>query len=540
MMPMSTRDERARQASVSDIRQMYIGGRFVDARDGRHLDCMDPGTGRVIATVPDGGDEDVALAVASARTVFDGGAWTRLDARPRSRFLFELSLALRRTEAGIAEIEVCDNGKPLSQARWDVQEAAFLFEYYAGWTTKLAGELPPVGNGALSMVLGEPVGVAGLIAPSNLPLLMAAQKVAPALAAGCRCVLKPAEEAPLSALELARLAADIDVPSGALNVVTGRGPRAGAALVASRGVDKISFTDMLEVGRLIRRQPADTMQRVTFELEGKSASIVFADADLEPTIDGVCKAVFLNQGQVCGSCGRVFIEDEIYDEAVEAISRRVAALIPGHGLNPGTIFGPLISAEQHDGVVSYVDSGRAQGAIVAAEGSLPRDPELSRGLFSRPTVFVDVTSKMRVAREEIFGPVMTVMGFGDLDNGVRHANDTEYGLAGSIWTKDVTKPIAVARRLRTGTVWVNDALQAPSETMGVASRVPVWVASSDDSASRSTSSTSRSTSSSRRQKGWGHDERRGTGAGASGARNPHKDNGSGDARRGAPVGGRRA
>lgn len=444
---------------------MFICGEWVEAADGGRLDAVDPGTGRVIATVPDAAIADADRAVASACAAFVGGVWSRMDARSRSRRLFEIADELRSGRERMAQIEVRDNGKPLSQALWDVDESAFLFEYYAGWVTKLAGQIPPVGNGALSMVQGEPVGVAALVTPWNFPLLMAAQKVAPALAAGCTCVLKPAEQTSLSALELARIVEQVELPDGVFNVLTGVGPRAGAALVGSPGVDKISFTGSVEVGRLIHKQASEAMQRITLELGGKSASIVFADADFDAAVEGVSRAVFMNQGQVCGSCSRVFVHDSIYDAVIEAIGERVAALQPGHGLDPKTTLGPLISLEQRERVDRYVAYGLEEGATIAAAGSLPDEPVLADGYFVRPTVFVDVQNEMRIAQEEIFGPVMAVMRFSDVDDVVRRANATQYGLAGSVWTRDLAKALGVARRLRTGTVWVNDALQAPSEGM---------------------------------------------------------------------------
>jgi acyl-CoA reductase-like NAD-dependent aldehyde dehydrogenase len=453
----------AEAAAEASHQPMFVDGAWVDAADGARLAVVDPGTGEEFATVPAGAAADIDAAVAAARSAFDGGAWSRVDPRDRARLLQRLADHLRAEAPAIARLESRDNGKPLPLAEWDVEETAFLFEYYGGWTTKLMGEMPPLGAGAVSMVVDEPVGVAGLITPWNFPILMAGQKVAPALAAGCACVLKPAEQTPMTALALARAAEAVELPRGALNVVTGKGDPAGAALVDSPGIDKISFTGSVPVGRAIMRRAADTFKRLTLELGGKGPSIVFADADLERAVDGVCKAVFLNQGQVCGSTSRVFLQREIHDEVVARVGERVAALSPGHGLDDGVTLGPLVSAEHRDRVESYVGFGREEGATVAAEGARPTEDRLRGGFFTSPTVFTGVSQQMRIAREEIFGPVLAVLSFDDPAAAIAAANDVEYGLTAAVWTADVAKGIRAARALQAGTVWVNDALQAPSE-----------------------------------------------------------------------------
>lgn len=456
---------RSANGLVSDELDMYVNGGWIPASSGERLDVIDPGTGDVITRVPKGDAADVRSAVRSARAAFDGGEWNKLEPRDRSRLLFRMADLMRRDRGLLSEMEVRDNGKPLSSAEWDIDEATFLFEYYAGWVTKLEGSIPPVGSGALSLVEKVPMGVAGLITPWNFPLLMAAQKAAPALAAGCSVVLKPAEQTPLTTLHLARIAEEVGIPKGAFNVVTGLGETAGAALVGDTGVDKISFTGSVEVGKTIMRRAADSMKRLTLELGGKSASVVFADADFDSMVNGVCSAVFFNGGQVCGACSRVFVEEKIYDDLLVAIERWVNSLKMGYGLEPSTTLGPLISAAQMDRVARYVASGEEEGATVAVRGRLPLLGGLSGGYYAAPTVFADVTDDMRIAQEEIFGPVMAIMKFTDVDDVIRRVNDTAYGLAGSVWSSDLNKALKVARGLRTGTVWINDALQAPSEAM---------------------------------------------------------------------------
>jgi acyl-CoA reductase-like NAD-dependent aldehyde dehydrogenase len=443
--------------------RMFVGGAWVEAGNGASIEVVDPGTGQVFATVPDADTEDVDHAVAAARATFDGGPWSRLTPRDRSRLLQRIADRLRLDAEAIAKLESRDNGKPLPLAEWDVGETAFLFEYYAGWATKLEGRMPPLSVNALSLVIDQPVGVAALITPWNFPILMAAQKLAPALAAGCACVHKPAEQTPLSALALARIAEEVEMPAGALNVLTGRGETTGAALVEAPGVDKISFTGSVAVGRSIMHSAAETFKRLTLELGGKGPSIVYADADLETTIDGVCKAVFLNQGQVCGSTSRVFLQGDIYDDVLAGVEQRVKALRPGYGLDPEVTLGPLVSDEHRNRVNGYIEYGREDGATLAFEGARPDDERLQGGFFASPTVFTGVTGEMRIAREEIFGPVMSVFSFDDPAEAIAAANDVEYGLTASVWTTDLTKGINTAKALESGTVWINDALQAPSE-----------------------------------------------------------------------------
>jgi len=370
---------------------------------------------------------------------------------------------LRRDRESLAALEVRDCGKPLAEALDDVSEAAFMVEYYGGWATKLAGEIPPVGRRALSLVLREPAGVAALIVPWNYPLLMAAQKLAPALAAGCTCVLKPAEQTPLTALALPGLLAEAGLPPGALNVVTGIGIRAGASLVRHPDVDVVSFTASLEVGRFIQRTAAETVKRVTLELGGKSPNIIFSDANLEASIAGTCAGLFGNQGEVCSAGSRVFVERTVFDDVLAGIVEMTQQYRLGHGLDPATTMGPLISNDHRQRVLSYVEAGRAEGAEQVATGSLPTDPRLAHGFFVAPTVFAGVTSRMRIVREEIFGPVMVVAPFDSVDEVIGCANDTRYGLAAAVWTQDVGKALAVARQIRAGTVWINDSQPAPTE-----------------------------------------------------------------------------
>jgi acyl-CoA reductase-like NAD-dependent aldehyde dehydrogenase len=451
---------------MADTKQMYIDGAWVEALDGARFDTVDPATGATLASVPAASEADVDRAVAAARRAFDTGPWGQAVAeRERGRVLLRMAELVHRDLDLLAELEVRDCGKPIADARLDIEEVAFMFEYYGGWATKIAGDIPPVGPNAMSLVVKEPVGVCGLIVPWNYPMLMASQKVAPALAAGCTVVLKPAEQTPLTALELARIAAEADVPAGVVNVLTGFGPDAGGPLLTHPGVDKISFTGSKEVGKLIMRTCADQLKRVTLELGGKSPNIVFADAPFDSAIPGTCNGVFGNQGEVCSAGSRVFVERRIYDDALAAMVAHAQGIRLGSGLDPETTMGPLVSAEQKARVEGYVEVGVGEGANLVYTGRRPDDPALVNGYFVPPTIFEAASNELRIAREEIFGPVMTVLPFDDVDDVVRLANDTEYGLAAAIWTRDIGLALRTAKAVRAGVVWINDSQPAPSEAL---------------------------------------------------------------------------
>ncbi|SFS16792.1 Acyl-CoA reductase [Microbacterium sp. cf046] len=433
---------------------LVIGGIWVAASDGGTFPTFDPGTGEVIAHVARATSDDVDAAVAAARESFDKSRWMGLSNAQRGAILWRAADALsaRADELGILESR--NMGIPVPQARTMVLEAAAQFRYYAGWADKIQGRTIDLGGADRRIqgyTLREPIGVAALIVPWNAPLISAAKKLAPALAAGCSCILKPARETPLTALVLGQILMEAGVPSGVVNVVTGYGETVGQGLAEHPDVDTVAFTGSTEVGRTIVHAATGNMKKLSLELGGKSPVIVMGDADLDAVIPGVAGAVFWNTGQVCAAGTRLFVHDSVYDEVVEGVARQGRALAVGYGGDEGVDIGPLISQKQLDRVSGYIASGRSDGATVVSGGNRIGD----RGYFFEPTVLANVDQSMAVMREEIFGPVLGVMRFSDVDEAVALANDSSYGLASSVWSRDGAVAHSIARRLRAGRVGIN-------------------------------------------------------------------------------------
>src|SRR5579872_4822397 len=438
----------------TDVRnyQLYINGEWTDSVSKKTFPVYDPSTEEVIAQAPDAGPEDVNRAVAAAKAAFDDGPWATTTAQERGRVLFRLANKIRENIPILAEMEARNTGKPIVEAEYDITDVATCFEYYGGLATKILGFVNPVPDNAVSLTMKEPMGVAGQIIPWNYPLAMAAWKLAPAIAAGCTMVLKPAEQTPMTALEVAKWFNEIGLPPGVVNVITGFGETCGAPLVQHPDVNKIAFTGSAAVGKIIVKQAADTVKRVTLELGGKSPNIFFADADFEAAIDGALFGVFVNQGEVCSAGSRILVEKSIYSKFVDAMAAKAKTIRLGPPLERETKMGPLVSKEQYDRVRGYQETGKKEAKLAAGGG---RPASIGKGYYVEPTIFYDVNNSAKIAREEIFGPVAAVIPFKDEAEAMKIANDTPYGLAAAVWTRDIFKAFRAVKALRVGIVWVN-------------------------------------------------------------------------------------
>ncbi|MFQ5705264.1 MAG: aldehyde dehydrogenase family protein [Gemmatimonadales bacterium] len=432
--------------------ELFINNEWHSAASGKTLDVTNPATEEVITSVAAAGEDDVNAAVHAARTCFDSAEWRSLPARKRGAMLYRAGELLIERRNDIAKLETLQNGKPLFESKIDVAMSAETLKYYAGWADKLSGDVISVNSGDFVYTDREPLGVVGAIVPWNFPLNLASWKFAPALAAGCTLILKPASETPLTALAMGEIMQEAGFPAGAFNVISGSGSVAGNALVKHPDVDKIAFTGSTEVGKRIMRDAAETVKRVTLELGGKSPNIIFADADLKAAVRGAQNGIFYGKGEVCAAGSRLLVESSVHDQVIEQLAARAKRLVPGDPLDKDTRLGAVVSKAQQETVLSYIESGKGEATLVA--GGNPTQVN-GKGYFVEATVFDDAKPGMKIVDEEIFGPVLSVLSFDDVDQGIELANKTMYGLAAGIWTKDIQKAFRVARSIRAGTVWVN-------------------------------------------------------------------------------------
>ncbi|MEW6642891.1 MAG: aldehyde dehydrogenase family protein [Pseudomonadota bacterium] len=456
--PKTAAISQATRDFIAKARPMLIDGQWVQSRSGRTLPVFDPSNGQVLTTVPAGAAADVDDAVNAARSAFEGAEWRKFRPVDRERLLLRLADAVEAHGDELAELECLDNGKSLVLARRvDLKNTIEFLRYIAGWATKIEGSTVDVSfprprdGDYFAYTRKEPVGVVGAIIPWNFPLMMAAWKIGPALATGCTIVLKPAEETPLTALRLGELLLEVGCPKGVVNIVTGEGPDAGAALASHPGIDKVAFTGSTEVGKLVGKAAMDNMTRASLELGGKSPVIVLDDADPAAVIGGAASAIFFNQGQVCTAGSRLYVQKALFDRVVDGIASSADKMKLGSGLDPATQIAPLVSERHRDRVWSYIEAGKTQGARAVTGASRPDHP----GYFVRPTVFVEAENSMRIVQEEIFGPVLVAMPFDDLDEIARKANDSPFGLGASIWSRDLSKVHRLIPKIKAGTVWVN-------------------------------------------------------------------------------------
>jgi acyl-CoA reductase-like NAD-dependent aldehyde dehydrogenase len=435
--------------------KLFIGGKWVDSVSGKTFPTINPATGETITMIAEADARDVDAAVAAARAAYDSGPWAEMSAADRARILWRVGDLIDKYNEELGELETLDNGKPIFESRQvDMPMVAEIFRYYAGWATKIHGETVPVRGPFLHYTLREPIGVVAAIVPWNFPLLLASWKIAPALAAGNTIIVKPATWTSLTALRFAEICQEAGVPDGVVNVLTGSGAVIGHALVKHPGVDKIALTGSTVTGQQVLRDSADTLKKVTLELGGKSPNIVLADADLEAAVRGATMGIFYGKGEVCAAGSRLLVEKKIKDDFMQKLVDRAKKLQPGDPLDPKTRFGALVSEKQMQTVLGYIEKGKAEGAKVVAGGERASVGN-GKGFFVQPTVFDGVRNDMTIAREEIFGPVLATIEFTDVEDAVRQANETPYGLAAAVWTRDIGKAHRVARRLQAGTVWIN-------------------------------------------------------------------------------------